>query len=34
MIRSLRRAGRLVPFLLWLLLPFIWYAMQARWAQP
>ena len=33
MIRPLRRAGRLVPLWLWLLLPLVWTAMQARWGQ-
>lgn len=30
MIRPLRRAGRVVPFLFWALLPVIWIALQAR----
>jgi hypothetical protein len=33
MIRPLRRAGRLAPVLFWLLVPIVWLAMLARWAQ-
>jgi hypothetical protein len=33
MIRPLRRAGRFLTFLLWLLLPVVWVAMRARWGQ-
>ena len=27
------RAARLVPFVLWLLLPLVWVAMRSRWGQ-
>ena len=34
MIRPLRRVGRMAAWLFWALLPLVWIAMRARWAQP